>query len=207
MVYPYATDVVREALATLGQTDLPTAVDTADADPKRRVLATLYESARKRVLLAHPWNFLRVVAPVGSGLLARTVEGRRLWSTPFPADCLRLLGARDRMGDPCAHRRIGMEIQSDSELGAIEYLRDEPDPERWDPWVRKALVLRLAAEFARPLKGSMQERQLQEQAYAEAIQEAIKVNALEDSATRRHRYARDVLDGTYRPGKLYEDLP
>lgn len=205
MIYPYATDVVREALAVLGQTDLPTAVDTADADPKRRVLATLYESARRRVLIAHPWNFLRVVLPIGSGLLHRTREGRALWSTTLPADCLRLLGARDRNGDPCAHRRIGMTIQSDVPIGSLEYLRDEPDPERWDPWVRKMLVLRLAADFARPIKGSLQERQLQEQAYAEAHQEAIKVNALEDSATRRHRYARDVLDGTYHPGKHYED--
>lgn len=207
MIYPYATDVVREALAVLGQTDLPTQVDTADADPKRRVFAALYESSRKRVLLAHPWNFLRVIAPTSSGLLTRSREGKPLYATAMPGDCLRLLGVRDTLGDPVAHRRIGGEIQSVAPLGIIEYIRDEPDPERWDPWVRRALVVRLAADFARPLKGSMAERQLQEQAYAEALREAIKINALEDSAARRHRYARDVLDGTHALGRprLYED--
>ena len=193
MQYPYAVSVVQEALATLGQTDLPETVDTADADPKRRVFATLYESARKKVLLEHPWNFLR------------TREGRRLYATSIPGDCFRLLGARDENGDPVAHRRIGQELQSEAPIGTLEYLRDEPDPERWDPAVRKAFVLRLAADFARPLKGSMMERDLQERAYQLALQQAIKVNALEDSGTRTHRYARDVLEGRWHPGKVYED--
>lgn len=205
MQYPYAVSVVQEALATLGQTDLPEVVDTADADPKRRVFATLYESARKKVLLEHPWNFLRVIQPTASGELGRTREGRRLYATSIPGDCFRLLGARDENGDPVAHRRIGQELQSEAPLGTIEYLRDEPDPERWDPSVRKAFVLRLAADFARPLKGSMMERDLQERAYQLALQQAIKVNALEDSGTRTHRYARDVLEGRWHPGKVYED--
>lgn len=207
MQYPYAVSVVQEALSALGQTDLPSVVDTSDADPKRRVFAILYESARKKVLLTHPWNFLRVIQPTSSGELGRTKEGRRLYATPIPGDCFRLLGARDENGDPVAHRRIGQELQSEAPIGTLEYLRDEPDPERWDPSVRKAFVIRLAADFARPLKGSMQERQLQEQAYQTAIQEAIKVNALEDSAARRHRYAKDVLDGSYGRGqhRLYED--
>lgn len=207
MVYPFATDVVREALAVLGQTDLPETVDTADTDPKRRVFATLYESARKRVLLAHPWNFLRCVSPTASGELGRTREGRPLYMTPLPGDCLRLLGARDENGEAVAHRRIGQELHSESPLAVLEYLRDEPDPERWDPWVRKALVCRLAADYARPLKGSMMERDLQEKAYQEALQEATKVNALEDASVRRHRYAKDVLDGSYARchHRLYED--
>ena len=130
MQYPYAVNVVQEALATLGQTDLPEVVDTADADPKRRVFATLYESARKKVLLEHPWNFLRVIQPTASGELGRTKEGRRLYATPIPGDCFRLLGARDENGDPVAHRRIGQELQSEAPIGTLEYLRDEPDPER-----------------------------------------------------------------------------
>lgn len=205
MIYEFAIDVVREALSTLGQTDLPETVDTADKDPKRRVFATLYETARKKVLLEHPWNFLRVILPTASGELGRTKEGRRLYATTIPGDCFRLLGARDENGDPVAHRRVGQELQSEAPIGTLEYLRDDPDPERWDPSVRRALVLRLAADYARPLKGSMMERELQENAYREAIQQAIKVNALEDSGSRSHRYARDVLAGNWRPGKIYED--
>lgn len=192
MEYPNGLGVCNEAISVIGSNKLMTVVDTEAKDPTVRNLAMLYESARKLVLLEHPWNFARVVEPAGA---SRCSDHR--WLFPMPGNCLRLMGVYDRSGESVAHSRVGDLVYCEEEPHELHYVRDDDEPDVWDPWVRRALVHRLAADFARPLTGSMQERDLQEQAYANALQKAKTVNSQEDAGQRRRDYAQRVIYGEY----------
>ncbi len=198
MIYPYALPVVQEAFAMLGQTKIPQTVDTEQEDPNFRACSMLYESARRRVLLAHPWNFLLRSLPAASSLLRIGPGNTALYACALPGGCLRLLGARGPDGEPVGHVLEGRRILSERRICSLDFLADEEDPEQWTPWVRKVLVHRLAADFSRPVKGSMNDRQLQEQAFTQALEEAMRLNARESSPTRSMRYAHDLLRGIAR---------
>lgn len=198
MIYPYALPVVQEAFAMLGQTKIPQTVDTEQEDPNFRACSMLYESARRRVLLAHPWNFLIRSAMAASAALAARPDGSALYACDTPGGCIRVLGAVGRDGTPVGHRLEGRRIISEEPVFAVRFIRDEEDPEQWAPWVRKVLVHRLAADFSRPVKGSMNDRQLQEQAFAQAMEEAMRINARESSPVRARHYARDLIRGIAR---------
>lgn len=184
MIYPHALGVVNEALAMLGQTKLMDAVDTDAADPNHRALASLYDSSRVEVLLAHPWNFALREITVGGAM-----------SVQVPGDCLRILSLRDLYNNEVEHRRVGREMKCAQPCETLRYLCDDEEPDSWDRWVRQALVHRLASKFARPLKGSLQERQLQDQAFELAMQKAMEINAAEDYGKVKNSFARDVIDG------------
>jgi hypothetical protein len=184
MDYPNALGVVNEALAMLGQTKLMTEVSTENSDPNHRALASLYDSTRIEVLLAHPWNFALREITIGGSL-----------EVQVPGDCLRVLSLRDLYGNEVEHRRIGRALKCAQPCEVLRYLADDDEPDGWDRWVRQALVHRLASKFARPLKGSLQERQLQYQAFTLAIREAKAVNASEDYGKLQNNFARDVIEG------------
>jgi hypothetical protein len=189
MIYKHALNVVNEAISMIGSNRLMTTVDTDAEDPTLRNLALLYNSARVIVLLEHPWNFARAIEPA-----AATLQGQ-VYLCSLPGDCLRLMSVYNAEGQAIAHDRIGSLIRCTEAPSEIWYLRDDDNPDLWDPWVRRALVHRLAADFARPLTGSMIERDLQETAYNNALVKAKTVNAQEDQRVMKPTFAHDVING------------
>lgn len=193
MEYPYALNVVQQAFAILGQSSRPTIVDDEQDNPTFRDCSMLYEGIRKAILACHPWNFARCILPVASAL-----NSNGQYVTVVPGDCVRVLKLTDDMGDELERTRSGNFLYSATPAKTLVYIRDEEDPACWDEWARKALVHRLAADFARIVKGSMQERQLQEDAYNLALAEARRLNSQEEYSNTKPSYADDILAGNIR---------
>lgn len=191
MEYPYALNVVQEAFAILGQSSLPQVVDDEQENPTFRDCSRIYNQIRKAVLTAHPWNF----ATVRTGIAAAAIGAGNQYVCALPGDCLQLLRLENRRGEELERARYGNTVYTEGEAVTIVYLRDEEDPEVWDPWARKALVHRLAADFSRIVKGSLQERQLQEEAYTIALLEAKRVNSQEGFTTVSKSYADKLIRG------------
>lgn len=196
MVIPYALDVVNEALAGMGQTKTMTVVATGvdeQPDPVHRMLALLYNPSRKKVLMEHPWSFAM-----------RDVRSISIWRTDFesyvyvPWDSIRIVRVRDESGEDVPFRISGTSIicqrPADNPM-YITYVADVENPEEWDSAVRNVLVCRLRMDFARPLKASIAELQIQQNAYAEALALAKKYESSQSSGVRRNPYANGVLSG------------
>lgn len=162
MAHASALDACNEALITLGQDVTLVTLDKSSSDPKERDCAYLYETARKQVLSDHPWSFIREELEYD--------PPRR--SVDLPADAVRIVACLDEDGYNLAFRCVGGKVKSDDEIARLVFTRDEEDLTEWDPDAYKALVLRLAADLAKPITGRINERQLQEQAYAEQIEKA-----------------------------------
>jgi hypothetical protein len=193
MEYPYALNVVRQAFAILGQSSRPSVVDDEQENPTFRDCSMLYEGIRKAILACHPWNFARCIQPVNS---ASANNGQYL--TVVPGDCVRVLKLLDARGEELERTRSGNYLYSETPATTLVYIRDEEDPACWDEWARKALVHRLAADFSRIVKGSLQERQLQEDAYNLALAEAKRLNSQEEYVNTKPSYAEDLLTGRVR---------
>ena len=181
--HPTALAAVNEALAVLGQ-DVTLTAETfsvASSDAHGRKAAYLYESSRVRVLRDHAWSFARReldVAPGGSSLPCPAHGGPEA-AFPFryarPPRCARVLSCFGPDGLAVHHRLVANEVQADAPVARIAYVADVEDLEKWSPDAYRALVLRLAADLAKPITGRVNERQLQEQAYADQLA-AAKLN-------------------------------
>jgi hypothetical protein len=184
MIYKHALHVVNEALALLGQTKMMDHVDTESQDPIWRALASLYDSTRKDVLLAHPWNF--ALREVNAGDTTRV---------QLPGDCLMIRSMKDIDGVEIEHTRIGHEVKCTTPCHTMRYTRDDDEPDSWDHWVRQVLVYRLACEFSLPVKGSLQRDQRMEQKLKVAMDKAVEINSAEVYGRIQDTYARDIIDG------------
>lgn len=190
MIYPYALNVVRDAFAVLGQSSMPSVVDDEQDNPTFRDCSRLYDGIRKAVLTAHPWNFATEMRPISG---SPTEDGRFL--VMIPGDCLQVLRIEGDDGEELVRMRVGNKLITRTDPARIVYIRDDEEPDEWDPWAKKALMHRLAADFSRIVKGSMQERDLQEHAYEKCLMEARRVNSQEGYATVTKTWADRVMSG------------
>lgn len=190
MIYPEALNVVQEAFAMLGQSAMPTVVDDEQENPTFRDCCRLYNGIRKALLTAHPWNFATAAKPISG-----SPAGIGTYLVPIPGDCLQVLRLEDENGREIVRQRVGKMLRTETMPCRIVYIRDDEEPDEWDPWARKAFVHRLAADFSRIVKGSMQERDLQEHAYANALAEAKRTNSQEVYATSSRTYADRLING------------
>jgi len=164
MAQASALDACNEALITLGEDVTLATLDKDSSDPKERKCAHLYETARKQVLSDHPWSFVR--AEQNFYPARQVVE--------YPYDAMRIIACLDEDGYNIAYKRVDNTITcaDDTAIQTLVYTYDEEDLGAWDSDAYKALILRLAADLAKPITGRINERQLQEQAYAEQIEKA-----------------------------------
>lgn len=171
--HPTAVAAVNRALVVLGQDVTLTAAQfsVGSDNAHGRKAAWLYEGSRQAVLRDHAWAFAeRVVDEPGSSPAHGAGPFRFL--TQRPGKCVRIRGCFADDGR-LAHWRVGpVGIESDEPLRRIVYTSDVDDLDKWSPDAYRALVLRLAADLAKPVTGRINERQLQEQAYAEALADA-----------------------------------
>lgn len=183
-----ALEVCNEALITLGEDVTLENLSKESSDPKERKCAYLYESARKQVLVEHPWGFVREETNLGTGL-------KRL---DVPLGALRVIACLDHEGYEIPYVISGGMIEADKCVWKIIWSRDEEDIGLWDTDARRALVLRLAADLAKPITGRINERKLQEEAYRDQIERAklrdAKSSKGHKNAWGRNYYA-DVMAG------------
>lgn len=180
-----ATVAVNEALITLGQDVLASSLAMDSTDPIVKKSAYIYDSARKKVLRDHDWNFARRETIV-NGCLAvcpgQDEHARLPFSVPTPAHCIRVIACmgEGRRGQ-VEWSIVGTDIRSTEPIARIVYIYDVEDLDRWSPDAYRALILRLAADLAKPITGRINERNLQEQAYANALADAKLSDARESN--------------------------
>lgn len=203
--HPTALAAVNEALAVLGQDVVLTAETfaTTSANAHGRKAAYLYESSRMRVLRDHAWSFARRESEVACPAPEHPFADRFPFRVPRPGRCARILSCLGPDGRAVHHRLSGMEIHADAPVARVLYLADIEDLDRWSPDAYRALVLRLAADLAKPVTGRINERQLQEQAYADQLASAKLADAREcnvESDAYGSNHFVEAMRGGIRPG-------
>lgn len=182
-----ALGAVNDALVVLGHDALVTDLSATSEQMESRKAAHLFEQARTRVLREHAWNFARREEAANPRRCAECMEcdgASLVWETDAPPKCVRVLEVASGPAGasrPCRWRIVGGTIRSDLPPTRIVYTHDERDLDRWLPDAYRALVLRLAADLAKPVTGRINERQLQESAYSSALADAKLGDARESS--------------------------
>lgn len=191
--HPSALAAVNEALAVLGQ-DVTLTAETFSAESANahgRKAAFLYEGARVKVLRDHAWTFARRELDVGPvparGALA---GGGFAFRFPRPPRCVRMCGCLGPDGRATRYRLGASDVQADGPVAKVVYTADVEDLDRWTPDAYRALVLRLAADLAKPITGRISERELQENAYRDQL-EAAKLNDARETDVPYDAYADD----------------
>ena len=175
-----ALRAVNEAIVTLGQDLVLTELSETSEDVNSRKAAYVYESARLKVLRDHNWNFARR-EQICCGCTGPDYGGEFGWRMPLPGGCVRLLMCYGENGDEVKYMLFAREIRASAPISRIVYTHNTQDLSRWSPDAYRALVLRLAADLAKPITGRINERQLQEQAYNEQLAAAKLADARESN--------------------------
>jgi hypothetical protein len=156
---------------------------TADLKPLPRSIATItrrvetFEApARQAVLAAHAWNFARVEAAVGSAPFPIGAEPYRFAGT-MPGNCARLVAVHTAGGRPTEWKVYGSTLVAMEPITSVIYVKDVKDTSKWSPLVKKAYMLRLAADTAQTEAPEVQA--VLEERYERALGEAKVVDARE----------------------------
>lgn len=179
-----ALHAVNEALVTLGQDILLTAETFSETgtEANGRKAAYMYEGSRLAVLRAHPWGFARrTLRSCGCSCAPDGGPDGAHFTVPMPPRCVRIVSCRGEGGRIVRYVPEGRTVRSWEPICEIAYVQDVEDLDRWSPDAYRALVLRLAADLAKPVTGRISERQLQEQAYVEFLEQAKLSDARESS--------------------------
>ena len=200
--HPTALAAVNEALAVLGQDVVLTSETFASGSSNAhgRKAAFLYESARMRVLRDHAWTFARREQAVPA--CQAGAPSAFPFRFPRPPRCARMCGCFGPDGRAVHYRLGAADVEAESPVARAVYVADVEDLEKWSPDAYRALVLRLAADLAKPITGRISERELQENAYRDQI-EAAKLNDARETdvpydAYGSNHYVEEML-GNSRP--------
>lgn len=177
-----ALAAVNEALVTLGNDTVLTELSQSSEVPESRKAAFVYTGSRLKVLRDHDWNFARRITPVCSSLVSFTGFGEPPalpFICPLPSSIVRILKCDMVDGRETEWSKYDNFIKSREPLASITYTADVEDLDKWSPDAYRALILRLAADLAKPITGRINERQLQEEAYARTLEDAKLADARE----------------------------
>lgn len=170
-------DIANQALALLTEAS----IDSLDDDDRAaRLLNTHFDTAREAELMKRDWVF---------AILSADIEPAETGASPYgyayelPADCLRTLPLTWN-GDPDADeidaRREGDTLLTTcGGIRRIRYIGNLVDPGDWDALFTQVLAAALAMKVAHALTGKAAMIDVARQAYAEAIRDAVRVNAIQ----------------------------
>lgn len=148
---PSKTDIANMALHRVGALRI---MDLNDADSKSaRVLRDFFEPAIREVGRLAEWQCLKDRAELGQ--LATAPAFGWDYAYQLPATFLRLvkLNGVSYRGEPGDNHEIeGRTLLTDEESAKIEFIAYKEDTADYDPLFIKAIVSKLAAEIAVPLR-------------------------------------------------------
>lgn len=179
-----------------------TVQDVSENSSEARVCRQFYDSCRRALLEAYPWNFACTsvsLAPVASGCgsaegqeapavqsLSRSF-GRMPFVFAYPPKALRVVSVFD-LEDKCpcrfavAYGESSRLIAADAPVAFASVIYDVEDPCLFPPLFAEALALRLACDIISPLTGgSMQTRQMLYQLAETKVNKAVVALANEQN--------------------------
>ena len=135
----------------------------------------LKEIARKEVLSSHDWSFAE------AEMLCEGAWQDGDKAFPFvatlPKGCLVVSAVYGTDGKVAQWKVRGREVRAAQQITRIVYVKDLEDYAAWHPKAYRAFILRLAADTAKAVAEKPSERQLQEQLYRDALEDAKACDA------------------------------
>lgn len=153
-----------------------------DNTPTARAVNLRYDSVRRIVLRSHPWNS----AASREQLAKLTNDPPFGWDHQYqlPNDWLRNIRINDTHTDLLHDRYVieGEKFLTDMDTVQLIYVRDEEDPNKWDPMLQESIAARLATELAMSISQDRELRNDLWQLYLQKIGEARSANAMDEPA-------------------------
>lgn len=163
---------VNKAYAQLGHDVVVYALDVDSEVPEERKAALVYDESRRQVLRDHAWGFARRETSATSWFSPTHPGDRFPHHAELPPAALQVVAVKDVSGRDAEYTIVDREIHSAEPVSLVAYTEDVEDLDQWSAGAYKALVLRLAADLSKIVTGRINERQLQESAYAAEIRAA-----------------------------------
>lgn len=167
-----AVKAVNKALVQLGHDVTIEQLDETSDVPEERKAAFVYDESRRQVLRDHAWGFARREVQATSWFAPTHPADKYPHHAELPTGALQIVCVKDPVGRDAEYTTVENEIHSMEPVALIAYTEDVEDLDQWSAGAYKALVLRLAADLSKIITGRINERQLQEQAYAAEIRAA-----------------------------------
>jgi len=203
--HPSAVAAVNQALVAIGEDKTVEELSPVSSDATARKAAFVYESARQKVLRDHAWTFARRDEP-----LAPTRSFAPCDAYPFyyarPPKAVRITGCFDSAGAMVFWVDAQKEIHCSRQAARCTYTADIEDLDKWNPDAFRALVLRLAADLAKAVTGRLNERELQERAYADQLA-AAKLNDSRGGNAEYDAYGSNHYADAMSGGAFHERAP
>ncbi len=203
-----AVEICNQALAQLGAGRILSLVDdTTEA----QLCNTFYEPVRDALVEAHEWSFARARVR----LVPITTPPVSYWDAAYelPSDVLRVLNVSqdpNSRADAPEWDREGSTIVIKTHRAStaiyVRYLKRITDPNRFGPVFVQALVVRIAAEMAMPLRESRALQQQMWSLYNAKVSEAMTADGMQGRSQRmdvttltrvRGRGGQGVFDGPF----------
>lgn len=176
-------DVANMALAVLDEAP----IDSLDQDVKAARLLNLHmDQTRQAELTKYTWVFAIFSSSlVGTDL--GTDSDTFNWVYELPTDCLRPLPLTYN-GEPDGEligwrQEAGLIYSDQSSPRILRYIANLEDPNDWDALFTEVLVAALAIKIAVPLTHKTGMLELARSAYSQALDEALRVNAIQRSGS------------------------
>ena len=170
--HPTAVTAVNKALVQLGHDVFVEALDESSEIPEEKKAAFVYDDSRRQVLRDHAWGFARREAQTPSYFAPLGPNDPFPHHVQLPPDALQVVKVYDMEFRDAEYTVVEREIHSAAPVRVVAYTEDVEDLGQWSAGAYKALVLRLAADLSKIITGRINERQLQEEAYAAEIRAA-----------------------------------
>lgn len=165
-------EIANIALNTIGEDPITAFTDD---DKAARVINLRYESVRRAVLRAHPWNC--VIARSSLAQDTATPDFGFDYQYSLPSDFLRVV----RLSDPNIHYRIeGKKLLTDASTVNLIYIKNETDVTKYDALLYEAVAARLAQEIAMPITNDKEMVDMANSLYESKLAEARSIDAMEE---------------------------
>jgi hypothetical protein len=172
---PSVVDICNRALSRVGDTRI---TSLTDGTKQATACNSAYEHIRDEVLRSHPWN-----SAIARASIAKLSDAPAFGyddQYQLPADCLRVVEVYDS--------RLPWVVEGDvilSDDGSplkIRYIKQETDPNKYDPLLLSAIAGRLALELVEELTQSNTKRERALQEFEVIMSTARRADAQEQSS-------------------------
>lgn len=171
---PSVIDICNAALVEIGD---KTIVTLDDATIPANIVKIWYPITRDSVLRAHPWNFAMKRASLAM-VAGETPTMDYSAFFQLPSDCLKVIRLGEEQVD-IAYKVEGRRLLCSEPTVSILYTFREEDPMQYDPLFVAALIYRIAANIAWPIRQDKELRKSMFEEYLVRIGEAKGIDAQE----------------------------
>ena len=171
---PSVVDICNRALSRIGASRITSLTDEVE---EARACNSAYTQIRDEVLRSAPWNSVSTRGTVAKNSTSPDFEYAN--SYQLPTDCIRVLDVYISM--PWVVEGRSMLTDASDVPMYIRYVKQETDPNQYDPLLASTVAARLAMELAEELTQSNTKRQLAQSEWQELLRMAKNADGHEQS--------------------------